>query len=177
MSALKVIALNTPINRKTRKPQTIKLSKVEIERRLLSSSRDNCINWRGAPLRSGDHVLLQRKGEGSFRVGQLIDLKEAGLIPEGEYPLMARKGKNCSKRMALVRMLPFVDENAPALPRAGDRCHIPYSMKEVYQSLLVEWLPVELVVNICFIFHVDLIQKGYVSCGGMERVFCVYRGS
>jgi hypothetical protein len=151
----------------------MKLSKVEIERRLLFSSRDNCINWRGSPLRSGDHVLIQRKGETKSTVGQLIDLKVAAAIPEGESPSTPRNGKNGLKRMAFVRLYPYADENCPALPHGGEMCHLPYSMKEVCQSTLVEWIPVETVVNICFIFHVDLIQMGHVSCGGMNRVFCV----
>jgi hypothetical protein len=47
------------------------------------------------------------------------------------------------------------------------------SIKEVIQSTIVEWLPIECVNNICFIFHCNLIQNGLVSCGGMERVFCI----
>jgi hypothetical protein len=46
-------------------------------------------------------------------------------------------------------------------------------MKEVSKSFEAEWVPVETVTNICFIFHLDVIEKGLVSCGGMERVFFV----
>jgi hypothetical protein len=154
-------------------PQSMELSMPEIERRLLHSCRDNCINWRGAPLRSGDHVLLKRDGAVDPTVVQLIDLMVAGAIPVGEVPLTTKRGKNRLKRMALVRILPFADKNFPPLPRGGDLCHLPYSLKEVSLSTIVEWVPVEFVVNICFIFHVDAIQKGFVSCGGMERVYCV----
>jgi hypothetical protein len=159
--------------RQKRSVLTMKLSKVEIEKRLLFSSRDTCINWRGAPLRSGDHVMIKRKGESSSTVAQVIDLKAAAAIPEGESPSTPRKGLNGFKRMALVRLYPFANENVPSLPRGGEMCHIPYSIKEVIQSTIVEWLPVECVNNICFIFHCNLIQNGLVSCGGMERVFCL----
>lgn len=151
----------------------MKLSKVEIERRLLFSSRDSCINWRGAVLRTGDHVMIKRRGEASSTVAQVIDLKACAEISQDEFPLKSRKGLNGSKRMALVRLYPFAGENVPSLSRGGKMCHIPYAIKEVLQSTIVEWLPVQCVENICFIFHCDLIQKGLVSCGGMERVFCV----
>jgi hypothetical protein len=150
-----------------------KLSNVEIEKRLLLSYRDSCITWRGAALRNGDHVLLRRNGDGNSIVGQLIDLKVAAAIPEGEGTVIARNGKNGLKRMALVRLYPFADETFLALSRGGELCHLPYSIREVSQSTMVEWIPVKSVVNICFIFHVDSIQKGLVSCGGMEHVFCV----
>jgi hypothetical protein len=155
------------------KPATIELSKVEIERRLLLSSRDICINWRGAALRTGDHVMVQRPGDGSSTVAQIIDLKDAASIPLGKSLSISRKGANGLKRMALLRLYPFASESVPPLHRGAEMCHIPYAMKEVLQSTIVEWLPVECVVNICFIFHCDLIQKGLVSCGGMERVFGV----
>jgi hypothetical protein len=150
-----------------------KLSKAEIERRLKDSSRDNCINWRGAAIRSGDHVLLERPGEEdlcSF-VGQLIDVMDAALVPKGEIDATFRRGKK--KRLALVRILPFVERGVASPPTAGENCHLPYSMKEVCQSTSVEWFPVDSVVNICFVFHIDCIQKGLVSCGGMESVFYI----
>jgi hypothetical protein len=151
--------------------QSMQLSKMEIERRLLHSCRDNCIKWRGAALRSGDHILLKRKG--NVIVGQLIDLKVAGAIPEGEASDTVGKGKNALNRMAFVRFSPFTNKYFPALPRDGKLCHLPYSIKEVSQSTMVEWFPIKSLVNICFIFHVDSIQKGLVSCGGMERgVLC-----
>jgi hypothetical protein len=30
------------------------------------------------------------------------------------------------------------------------------------------------VMNICFIFHLEAIQKGIVSCGGMDRVYFIH---
>jgi hypothetical protein len=96
-------------------PLSKKLSHVEIERRLLFSCTDSCINWRGAALRSGDHVLLRRKADDNLIVGQLIDLKVATAILEGEAPLIAWNGKNGLKRMAFVRLYPFADETFPAL--------------------------------------------------------------
>jgi hypothetical protein len=142
-----------------RQPFTMTLSKLEIERRLLFSSRDICINWQGAALRTCDYVLIQRQGDITSLVGQLIDLKELSAIPKGESNLTVRKGKHSLKRMALARFFPFVDESVPSLPWAGENCHIPYTIKEVMQLTMLEWLPVESVVNICFIFHCDTIQK------------------
>jgi hypothetical protein len=148
----------------------MKLSKLEISKRLLESSRDNCINWRGAALRSGDNVLLQpADGHGCPFVGQLIDVRDGAAIPKGEID--RRKWRKLPKRMALVRWLPFVEESDSSRPAAGDNCHLPYSMKEVSQSTMVEWISVEAVLNICFVFHIDAIQKGLVSSGGMDRFF------
>jgi hypothetical protein len=158
---------------KVQKRHVLQLSKAEIERRLLFSNREYCINWRGAALRSGDHVVLQRNGVEAITVAQIIDLNVSAAIPEGESLLPGRKGKKGLQMMALVRIYPFVDENVPPLPSGGEMCHIPYGLKEVMQSTTLEWLPVESVVNICFVFHCNLIQKGFVNCGGMERVFCV----
>jgi hypothetical protein len=106
-------------------------------------------------------------------VGQLIDIKDSSSIPKSERCAVATKGKNGSTRMALVRLRPFVEEKAVQRPSSGDYCHIPYSMKEVAESQLLEWVPVSSVTNICFIFHISLIQNGLFSCGGMDRVYYI----
>jgi hypothetical protein len=66
-----------------------------------------------------------------------------------------------------------VDEKQARRPPVGERCHLPYGLKEVCQTTTAEWVKGSSVVNICFIFHLDAIQKGFVSCGGMDRVFFI----
>jgi hypothetical protein len=149
----------------------MKLSKAEIDRRLSNSCRDSCINWMGAPIRTGDHVIVKVGGEDSPLVGQLIDIKEATYIPSGE--IKCTGGPNKAGRMALVRWFHFLDEKDVRRPSAGERCHLPTAIKEVCQTTSVEWVNALKVANICFIFHLDAIQKGMVSCGGMDRVFFI----
>jgi hypothetical protein len=151
----------------------MKLSKAELERRLFGSSRDICINWRGAPLRTGDNLLFQAAHHTFPMVGQLIDLSNQDSIPSSEKQFIATKGSKSGSRMALVRLRRFVEEKHAPRPSAAECFHLPYGMKEVAETLLLEWIPVEAISNICFIFHIDLIQKGLVSCGGMERVFFI----
>jgi hypothetical protein len=46
-------------------------------------------------------------------------------------------------------------------------------LKELVDSHDLEWVPATSVLNICFIFHIDSIQKGFFSCQGMNRVFYI----
>jgi hypothetical protein len=149
----------------------MKLNKAEVERRLRNSSRDNCINWKGAALRTGDHVLLQLDGESCPLIAQLIDIQDEHLVPQGE--ISRRCDMNKPRRMALVRWYSIVQEKDARRPPVGERCHLPYGMKEVCQTHSAEWVNSSVVVNICFIFHLESIQKGFVSCGGMDRVFFI----
>jgi hypothetical protein len=154
-----------------RRQPLMKLSKAEMERRLINSTRDNCINWRGAAIRTGDNVLLNFDGGSSMLVGQLIDIKDENAVPQDEVTRSL-----CSKntgRMALVRWYHFVDEKEARRPPVGNRCHLPYSMQEVCLTTTAEWVSVCHVANICFVFHLESIQKGFVSCGGMERVYFI----
>jgi hypothetical protein len=152
----------------TRQP-LLQLSKGEIEKRLLNSSRNNCINWRGSAIRSGDNVLLEIDGKTAPRIGQLIDLRDENLIPHGEIKFT--RGYKEPRRMALVSWFSLVDEKEARRSPVGDRCHLPYRMEEVCQTSTAEWVSCCGVVNICFIFHLEAIQKGYVSCGGIKRVY------
>jgi hypothetical protein len=155
-------------NSKRRPPASLqqpqmKLTKSEIERRLLNSSRENCINWRGASIRTGDNLLLELEGESSLLIGQLIDIQDTNLIHPAEI-----KRANKEKRMALVRWFLPVDDKEARRPPVGERCQLPYEMKEVCQTTTAEWVKDSAVVNLCFIFHLAAIQKGYVSCAGMD---------
>jgi hypothetical protein len=149
----------------------MKLTKAEVERRLHNSSRDNCINWKGAAIRTGDNVVLEVAGENGPLIGQLIDLLDENSIPEGE--IKCSRGIKKPRRMALVRWYSYVDEKDARRPPVGDRCHLPYAMKEVCVTTNAEWVKTCCVVNICFIFHLEAIQKGFVSCGGMDRVYFI----
>jgi hypothetical protein len=94
----------------------------------------------------------------------LIDIQEVTKIPPGEIKLI--RGMKTAQRMALVRWYSLVDEKEAQRPPLGERCHLPYAMKEVSQTTTAEWLNCFHVVNICFIFHLEAIQKRFVSCGG-----------
>jgi hypothetical protein len=82
-------------------PYQMKLSKAEIERRLTASSPDNCINWRGAPLRTGDNFLFRAGHHLYSLVGQMIDLNDQGSVPKAKKQFIGTKGKLLSSWMAL----------------------------------------------------------------------------
>jgi hypothetical protein len=46
-------------------------------------------------------------------------------------------------------------------------------VKEVADSLEVEWINGRNVISPCFIFHVKTIQRGTFSCREMERLFFI----
>jgi hypothetical protein len=123
-------------------PHQPKLSKAEMERRLLGSSCDtsNCFNWRGAPLRNGDNGLFQA-GHHSFPlVGQMIELLDQDFVPKFKKQFIGMKGWKSSSQMALVRVCRFVEEtDAQRLP-AGYCFRLPYGMKEVAETSFVEFL-------------------------------------
>jgi hypothetical protein len=76
--------------------------KGEIAMRLQNSSRDNCINWRGAVLRTGDNVLYKAKHHQKAQVEQIVDIAEQGRIPKGELSGVETKGRTMRTRMTLV---------------------------------------------------------------------------
>jgi hypothetical protein len=115
--------------------------------------------------------MLELVGGDSHLIGQLIDLQDENNIPHGEIKHSC--GSKISRRMALVRWFSMIDEKDVRRPPIGERCHLPHGIKEVCQTNTVEWVPCRFVVNICFIFHLQAIQKGFVSCGGMDRVFFI----
>lgn len=151
----------------------MKLSKGEIALRLQNSSRNNCINWRGAVLRTGDNVIYKAKHHGKSHVGLLLDISDQGCIPKGELATVESRGKTPRTRMVLVRMRCEIDRRSTRRPDPMEYCHVGDSMKELVESYDCEWVPATSVINICFIFHIDSIQKGLFSCQGMKSVFFI----
>jgi hypothetical protein len=151
----------------------MKLSKGELSLRLQNSSRDNCINWRGAVLRTGDNVVYKAKHQRQSIVGQIIDIKEQGRIPKGERSLVESPGKIQSTRMVLMRIRSGIDDRNVRRPDPMEYCHVGDTLKELVDSYECEWVPATAVINICFVFHIDSIQKGLFSCQGMNAVFYV----
>jgi hypothetical protein len=151
----------------------MKLSKGELSLRLQNSSRDNCINWRGAVLRTGDNVVYKAKHQRQLIVGQIIDIKEQGRIPKGERSLVESPGKIQSTRMVLMRIRSGIDDRNVRRPDPMEYCHVGDTLKELVDSYECEWVPATAVINICFVFHIDSIQKGLFSCQGMNAVFYV----
>jgi hypothetical protein len=151
----------------------MKLSKREIALRLQNSSRDNCINWRGAVLRSGDNVFYKAKHHRKPQVGQIVDIVEQGRIPKAELSAVETRGKTIMTRMVLVRVRPKVDRRSTRPPDPMEYFHVGDTIKELADRYECEWVPATSVLNICFIFHIDSIQKGSFNCHGMNRVFFV----
>ena len=149
------------------------LSKALIEERLIGSSRDNCINWRGAAIRSGDNVIFKAKHHRKEHVGQIIDIQDLRDIAEDEIEPSKTKGMGPRSRWILLRLRSFVKKKEASRPDPIKYCHLPDSLLEVAETQLVEWIPAEAVLKICFIFHVDAIQKGLISCAGIDNVFCI----
>jgi hypothetical protein len=151
----------------------MKLSKGDIALRLQNSSRDFCINWRGAVLRTGDNVVYRAKHHRQSLVGQIVDITEQGHIPKGERSSVESPGKTPATRMALMRIRSEVQSRTIRRPDPIEYCHVGDTTKELMETYNCEWVPVTAVTNICFIFHIDSIQKGQFSCHGMKAVYFV----
>jgi hypothetical protein len=151
----------------------MKLSKALIEQRLRESCRDNCINWRGAALRSGDHVQYKGKHDTKLLVGQIVDIRDQGDISSSEGSLISKRGKCPRTRMVFIRMRSRMEGRSVRRPDPVEYSHVSDCMKEVIETDDVEWIPTTSIVGPCFIFHIDHIQKGIVGCQGMEKVYFV----
>jgi hypothetical protein len=83
----------------------MKLSKGEIAMRLQNSSRDSCINWRGAILRTGDNVIYKAMHHRKSHVGQVVDMIiEQGRIPKAELASVESRGKTLRTRMVFIQI-------------------------------------------------------------------------
>jgi hypothetical protein len=175
-NAASLSALSEPPNTQTRSTQSIaimKLSKALIELRLRDSCRDNCINWRGAALRSEDHVQYTVKNDKKVLVGQIIDIQEQHDIKPSERSLISRSGKCSRTRMVFIRMRSRRKGRSVRQPDPVEYSHVSDCMKEVIDTDDVEWIPTLSIVGPCFIFHINHIQKGLVGCKGMDKVYFV----
>jgi hypothetical protein len=148
-------------------------SRKEISSRLKQSSRDNCVNWRGSALRSGDNVIFRTKTDGGYIPGQIIDIKDYRDVPRKELESPFVIPKDDRTRMILIRHRTIVNiKNSHPLESAR-YCHVPDSMNEVADTLLLEWVLWNSVVSPCFIFHIDTIQRGLFTCKGMARCYYI----
>jgi hypothetical protein len=150
----------------------MKLSIVEIDLRLRESCRENCINWRGAALRSGDNVHYKEQHH-KVLVGQIIDIRDYDKIMDSEQSLITKRGKHVMTRMVLIRRRSRIEGQSIRKPDPAEYCHVPDCLKEIMDTTEVEWIPASCIVGPCFIFHIDHIQKGIVGCKGMDKVYFV----
>jgi hypothetical protein len=151
----------------------MKLSRSEILARLKASSRVNIINWRGNAIRSGDNVLFKAAHHSSMQPGQVIDIQEFRDIPKRERCSIVGPPRNRRERFVLIRYRPFLYGKNVVLPDPVEYCHISHALKEVADSVVLEWVSDHSVVSPCFIFHIDTIQEGMFTCRGMERFYFI----
>jgi hypothetical protein len=126
-----------------RRNQTLQMviwSRKEISSRLKKSSQDNCINWRGSPLRSGDNVIFQNKSGGGYLSGQIIDIQDCRDVPPKELFSSFAVPKDKRMWMVLIRHRCMVNSNDCWPPDPMQYCYGPYNMKEVADTLLPEWV-------------------------------------
>jgi hypothetical protein len=86
---------------------------------------------------------------------------------------MAEKPKNARTRMVLIRHMEVLLGKEVRRPDPTAYDLISDSLKEVAETLILEWTPAISVTSPCFIFHIDTIQKGLVPCKGMERLYFI----
>lgn len=141
--------------------------------RLRMSSRENCINWRGSVLRSGDNVIFMSKTESRSLPGQIIDIQDYRDVPNKERPFVLNVRKHGRTRMILMRHRRILKgkEIPPIDPFLY--CHIPEGIEEVVDTLELEWVQWNFVISPCFIFHADTLQRGLFTCSGMERLYYI----
>jgi hypothetical protein len=151
----------------------MKLSKADIDLRLRESSRDHCINWRVAPLRSGDNVQYKDKLEKKVFVGQIIDIRDMVEIMDLERSLVSTRAKCPRSRMVLIRKRCKMEGRSVRKPDPVEYSNVSDCVKELMHMNEVEWIPAVFIMGPCFIFHIDDIQKGLVGCKGMDKVYFV----
>jgi hypothetical protein len=146
-------------------------SSKQIKARLRQSSRENCVNWRGSPLRSGDNVLFLSLPDDNIIPGQIIDIQDYRDIPEDELDSVTLAPKDLRSRMVLIRHRKFASSKERRPLDQKLFCHVPDGMQEVIESVVIEWVQWKSIVSPCFIFHVDAVQRGSFTCKGMSRCF------
>jgi hypothetical protein len=151
----------------------MKLSRKDIQQRLRELSRDNCINWRGSAIRSGDNVLCLAHDRAAPLPCQIIDIQDYRDIGKKERASISNKPKDLRTRMVLIRHREVLCGKDVRAPDCTKYFHVPECLKEVVDTVILEWIPAFAVSSPCFIFHVDSIQKGLFTCKGMERLFYI----
>lgn len=151
----------------------IKLSRGEILGRLEESSRDNCIDWRGSPIRAGDNVVFRLSDKKPLQAGQIIDIQDFRDIRKAERSAISTKPRNGRDRMVLIRHRCIVGGKDAPPPDLVRYCQLPDSLREVADTVDLEWIPSIAVTSPCFIFHADTIQRGLFTCKGMDRFYFI----
>jgi hypothetical protein len=151
----------------------MKLAKGVIDSRLRDSSREICINWRGAALRTGDNVLYKAKNHRKMMAGQIIDIRDEDKIPKHEFTWIAARGKKKSGRMCLIRKLIEMGSRSARRPDPTEYCNVADCIKELVDTYEVEWVPAISVLKPCFILHIDSIQKGLFNCWGIKNLYYI----
>lgn len=151
----------------------MKITRTEILGRLGQSSRVNCLDWRGSPIRSGDNVMIRLNEKKPLQPGQIIDIQDYRDIRKAERMAISSKPKNGRERMVLIRHRRILSGKEAPPRDSVHYCQVPDSLKEVTDTVDLEWVPSSAVMSPCFIFHADTIQRGLFTCKGMERVFLI----
>jgi hypothetical protein len=145
------------------------LSRKEITLRLREASRENCLNWRGSPLRSGGYVLFALANDMTVQTGQIIDIRDYCDIPKKEKASLISKPSDGLTRMVLIRHQSYLKEWCSI--DSGIYSDVPDGLNEVVDTLELEWIPCNAITSVCFIIHLDTIQRGFICCKGMKKFF------
>jgi hypothetical protein len=105
--------------------------------------------------------------------GQIIDIQDYRDISKMERSCISVEPKCGRTRMVLIQVRGFLKGREVNLPNPVQYSHVPDSVKEVADSLKVEWINGRNVISPCLIFHIETIQCGTFSCRGMERLFFI----
>jgi hypothetical protein len=158
------------------------LKESEIVNRAINSNAGNCILLLncGGLLRSGDFVRYassdrngshgQQKG---LLVGQVVAIEDLEKIPHAERRACAEVRGNEDDRMALIRLYKIAKGSSVRRPNSVDYPNIPSSLEKVIRTNNVEWIKVENILTIAFVFHLEEINKGRSNCGGMRNAFFI----
>lgn len=142
-----------------------------------NSNRGNCIPLVscGGLIRSGDFVRHQVPGHHQeLLVGQVIAMTDLGKIPSAERRACVDAGGNGDDRMVLIRHFKIPGSNSKVpRPNPTDYPNTPSTLKEAIQTNNVEWIRVENVWTIAFVFHIKEINSGVTNCAGMRNAFFI----
>ena len=153
-----------------------------IKRRLEQSKRNNCIDIRGAVIRSGDIILAnpsltrtrtRRSAKGNPVVAQVIDIEDKRNINESELAGFHARTGGGDDRMVLIRHFEFAKTKEIPRPDTIEYRHTPKSLREVVLTCELQWLPEDAVKGIAFVFHISGIESGNQSCNGMDSAYFI----
>jgi hypothetical protein len=93
----------------------------------------------------------------------------AGDIPKAERISICSKPLEGKTQMVLICHRPLVKRKEVNLLDPVQYSSVLEMIKEVADSVKVEWLPHNSVMGICFIFHIDMVQRESIPYKGMHH--------